>query len=354
MNLFFLHSLPGSSGEVRAAMHGGIQWDRTSLRPVYGPEGRYYTYAPSVIVEGTTEHIWSCRNPEDGVIRDHIFYTRRVRGVVRESRSVLSAGPPGAWDSYHTCDPSVVKSRVNYNGVAYRYVMFYLGNDVDASRHNQIGVAFAKRPGGPWTKHPDPLVPFTSTEHWGVGQPSAVSLDDRGRILLFYTRGDPSGTRAYRRELRLGDMERRIVGEAVPVTAHGLTGTNGLADWLNNFDLAYDPKRDRFFLVREQHPYPTTHPSYIGASLQVASIDGASIRKGGGTWRVEGAITPDLTGFPRNHNGGFKRTREGNLPESTRLSVVFARSCIRTEEYNCETPEWSYDLWEVTGQISFP
>lgn len=342
--------LSGTDGSPSNSANS-IQWDRYSLQPVYRPEGRFYAYAPSVIIEGETEHLWTCRNPQEGVIRDHIFYVKRVRGIVRESRSVLSPGQPGSWDRYHVCDPSVVKSRGAYQGVSYNYVMFYLGNDVNASRHNQIGVAFAERIGGPWRKHPEPIVAFDGAEEWGVGQPSATSVDGRERLLLFYTQGDRAGTRAYRRTLRLGRREDWEIGEAVPLPTKGLTGRKGAADWLNNFDVAYEPRRDRFYMVREQHPYPGTHPGYIGSSLQVASIDGASIRKGGGAWRVEGEIAPDLTGFPRNHNGGFKRTALGMLPDADRLTVVFARSCADSGEFDCATPEWSYDLWEISGSL---
>lgn len=328
-----------------------IAWDPYSLRLVLHRPGEFYEYAPSVIEEDGVEHLWSCQNAQAGVIRDHIFYTKRVQGVVVENRVVLAGGPAGAWDSFHTCDPSVLKSRVVYDGITYAYVMFYLGNDVNASRHNQIGVAFARRIGGPWKKYPAPIVTSADLHAWGVGQPSATSIDGRGRILLFYTQGDKFGAGAFRRDLHLGNMAHPIIGDAVPVTTAGLTGTHGATDWLNNFDIAYDPSRDRFFAVREQHPYSTTHPRYIGASLQVVSIDGASIWNGGGQWRVEGAITPDLTGFPRNHNGGFQRTPAGTLPHPHQISVVFSRSCADTGEFICATPEWSYNLWEITGTL---
>lgn len=328
-----------------------IAWDLYSLRLVLHRPGEFYEYAPSVIADGNVEHIWSCQNAEAGVIRDHIFYTKRVKGAVVENRSVLEGGPAGTWDSFHTCDPSVLKTRVVYDGVKYDYIMFYLGNDVNASRHNQIGAAFAKSIGGPWKKYLAPIVTSDDPHAWGVGQPSAINLDSHGRILLFYTQGDHLGTRAYRREFHLDDTAHPLIGDAVLVTTDGLTGTDGVADWLNNFDVAYDPSSDRFFAVREQHPKPTTHPRYIGASLQIASIDAASIWKGGGKWRVEGAITPDLTGFPRNHNGGIKRTAIGTLPNPHQISVVFSRSCADTGEFTCKTPEWSYNLWEITGAL---
>ncbi|MFD2348559.1 hypothetical protein ACFSTC_02900 [Nonomuraea ferruginea] len=138
-----------------------------------------------------------------------------------------------------------------------------------------------------------------------------------------------------------------VVGPAVEVTRAGLTGTDGKPDVLNNFDVAYDPSRDRFYAVREQHPYPTVAPKQIGASLQVASIDGASIWNGGGSWRVEGVIDPALTGLPRNHNAGIVRTVYGTLPDSGSLTVIFTESCAGT----CASL-WSYDLWRVTGTLT--
>lgn len=340
-----------SDAPLRSEPAAAIAWNLYSLRLVLHRQGEFYEYAPSVIDDGNVEHIWSCQNARAGIIRDHIFYTKRIHGIVKENRSVLEGGPAGAWDSFHTCDPSVVKSHILYNSAAYDYIMFYLGNDVNASRHNQIGVAFAKQIAGPWTKYPTPIVASADLQAWGVGQPSAISQDDHGEILLFYTQGDHAGTRAYRRVLHLGDMARPIIGDPVQVTTSGLTGVNGAPDILNNFDAAYDPRSDRFFIVREQHPNPKTRPHYIGASLQIASIDAASIWKGGGKWEVEGAITPDLTGFPRNHNGGFKRTFTGTLPDSHKISVVFSRSCADSGEFTCQTPEWSYNLWEITGTV---
>lgn len=338
---------------LKAAAASSWQWDAYSLRPVYHPQGRFYVYAPAVIVDGATEHIWSCQNAQDGVIRDHIFYTRRVRGVVVENRAVLAASAVGTWDSFHTCDPSVVRTRIRYGGEVFHYAMLYLGNDVDASRHNQIGVAFARQVGGPWRKFPMPLVRSDEAQAWGVGQPSALSLDQHGRVLLFYTRGDHLGTRACFRELDLADVDKLVLGAERSVTTAGLTGRNGAADWLNNFDVAFDREQHRFYMVREQHPYPPSHPGYIGASLQIVSMDAAALWNGHGTWRVETSITPELTGFARNHNAGFKRSAAGTLPATNQLAVVFARSCAAGSGVECATPEWSYDLWEMTAQRLF-
>lgn len=49
---------------------------------------------------------------------------------------------------------------------------------------------------------PRPLVSFSDTTHWGVGQPSAITVNQRaGVAVLFYTEGNSTGTYAYRNVL---------------------------------------------------------------------------------------------------------------------------------------------------------
>jgi Concanavalin A-like lectin/glucanases superfamily len=334
-----------------------VNWGVGTLHEVYNPSGNIYSYAPSVIVDGSTEHIWTCHNRDDGVIKDYIYDTKRVNGTVVSSVPVLTASASG-WDSVHNCDPSVVRSTVNYNGTTYNYAMFYLGNDVNSSSHNYIGVAFAQDIAGPWTKYPNPLLSPPNNGSWGVGQPSVTSIDGQGRFLLFYTDGtNPNWSIppvAYRRDINLGNMSNPVIGAAVQVTNAGLVGADGSADYLNNYDVAYEGTRDRFFAIREVHPYPTTNPNYIGRNLQLISIEGSSIWNGGGTWRIEGNINPGTTDFSRNHNGGLKRTPYGSLANPSRLEPVFTRSCAQENGASCPTPEWTYDLWEMAGNIDGP
>lgn len=325
------------------------RWDTDSLHLVYDPPAGFYSYAPSVVDDGATTWIWSCHNDEFRRIKDHIYLTEIVEGEVVSSRSVLQAGPAGTWDSFHVCDPSVVRGRFGYQGHAYRYAMFYLGNDVDASAHNQVGVAFANHPAGPWVKYPGPLVAFDRVDQWGVGQPSAVSLvPGTGRVVLFYTRGDTS-TRAYHQVLDLTRMERWRTSDPVLLPTTGLTGHDGGPDWLNGYDVAYDRGRQRFHVVREQHPYPPEgeNPWWIGPSVQVASMDVDDALRGRGSWRVEANVDAALTGFPRNHNAGLRRTWDGRLAEPHSVEVVFTDSCAGPD---CDSL-FEYDLWSVTGSL---
>jgi hypothetical protein len=204
-------------------LFAAVQWNQGSLREIYNPGGDVYTYAPSVIVEGNTEHIWSCHNRDSGVIKDYIYYTKRVNGAVVSSDPVLFASSSG-WDSVHVCDPSVVRSNLTYNGTAYQWVMFYLGNDRACSCHNAIGVAVAQNITGPWLKYPSPIVafPFSDPNLWGVGQPSATSVDGNGRFLLFYSEGDTAG-RGYRRDINLSNLSGKLLD--LPYETHQNNGS---------------------------------------------------------------------------------------------------------------------------------
>lgn len=113
--------------------------------------------------------------------------------------------------------------------------------------------------------------------------------------------------------------------------------------------MAYDPSRRRFYALREQHPNPRDYPTYIGASLQLVSLPAADVRRGSGVWRVEGAITPALTGLARNHNGSLVRTLSGALPDLRQVRVVFTGSGAGP---GVGVAEWTYDLWEITGRLA--
>lgn len=347
-------------GGPAMADHGSspVDWDETSLREVYTPADGYYSYAPSVIREDDTEWIWSCHNDEFRVIKDHIYLTKIVDGVVVDSRSVLQASPAPAWDSFHVCDPSVVAGSFSYQGTKYGLAMFYLGNDLDASAHNQVGVAFANRPEGPWVKLPQPVVTFERTDQWGAGQPTAVKMPGKpGTVLLAYTQGDTS-TRAYAVSIDLKKAEKAKASAPTLLPTAGLTGTEGAPDYLNGFDLVYDKRGGRFLTVREQHPYPQDNPWWIGPSVQVAAIDADDLMRGRGSWTPAGDINESLTGFTRNHNAGFARDWQGHLIEKGSVTVVFTKSCsslptVDDQDWSQATCDslYSYDLWSIDGEL---
>jgi hypothetical protein len=342
-------------GTVSAA--ATVTWAPGTPATVYTPTGppngsgivHYYAYAPSAIEAGSTLRFWTCHNSQSDIVHDDIFYTKIVSGTKTVDQSVLTAGASG-WDSFHVCDPSVIKVNAKIGSTNYSYAMFYLGNDVNASAHNQIGVAYATSIEGPWVKVASPVVAFPCglSSEWGVGQPSATTIDPaQGTAMLFWTEGCGSTTRTMRAQFDLdGASGPAMVGTALAVTNSGLTSLTGGADYLNGADFAYDASRDRFYAVREMHPYPTTNPTYIGSAQQVVSIAGANIWGGGGSWTVEGEIGPALTGYARNHNAGIIRNEFGTLVVSSKLDVLYTTSCG-----NCSNSLWQYTLRRVNGTL---
>lgn len=334
-----------------------LVWKPRTLSRLTDHPGRFYSYAPCAVRVGDKTRVYWCQNAQSGVIRDHIYYAETTgKDAPLVPQIVLPPNPvAGAWDSFHVCDPSVALGRFTLGKKAFQLALFYLGNDVNASRHNQIGVALANEWAGPWERLPlgtPPLIAHDDASAWGVGQPSAIAYMEKrndGRVWLFYTIGDKAGTRMVCRTVDLSEAERPVLGEMVTLPTSGLSGTDNKADWFNNADFAYHAAQNRFYVVREMHPYPATAPRFIGSGLQIASIPAEAVQTGRGTWRVENEITPELTGFARSHNAGFVRTGAGYLPRSDALTVVFSSSLSVPD---APVAEWTYQLWSLDGRLS--
>jgi len=333
---------------VTSPARAGIEWDRQSIKRVYDPRGQFYCYAPALVREEGADVVFACHNTTAGIVRDDVVLIRRGAGDEDlTTRSVLTAAPGDAWDSFHICDPSVVSGVFRLHGVAYRHAMFYLGNNADACINNQVGVAFANSWEGPWQRLGPPLVAYPQCGHWGAGQPSAV-YDGNGRLLLFYTKASPRAA-GYVREVNLGAVGGSVLGAETPLTTDGLTSSDGHPDYWNNFDVAYDAKRNRFWAIRERHPYPADEPSNISRDVEVLSISGDDLWREARAWKVEGHLTPEVTGHARNHNACFARDARGALPDPSRIRVIFSTSRAGAQIGDGSWPLWTYELWEISG-----
>jgi hypothetical protein len=309
--------------------------------------GRYYNYAPSHIqVSDSVRYLYYCRNQVDGVIKDSIFLRQSIKGENGwEWQEPLLALEPSSsgWDSIHVCDPDVKQGEFSYKDHTYQHIMFYLGSDRSNNNHNQIGIALADDSDGPWVKwEQNPIVDYGFANFWGKGQPSAVSLDNKGKMLLFYSCGDRDGTRMLYRKLDLSDLSVPIIGEEKVLTTEGLTEIDGSQAILHNGALAYDEKTDRFYLIRPRHPFEATAPDFISSQLQVAYTPAATIWSGNGTWTVEGHITPVQTQKARNHNSCILTDAYGGLVGGAKnYQINFSVSDIN------RFPEhlWSYRIY---------
>ncbi len=315
---------------------------------LFDDAGNRYNYAPCSMLIGSAMHIWYCRNRRSGEILDYIYLRRLGSGITGPPLPMLAPGPAD-WDHVHVCDPCIIRGRYRHAGTVYTWAMFYLGCDRHDNNHNQVGVAFAKHPAGPYIKWPgNPIIPFTGTDSWGTGQPSGFSLDGKGRLLLSYSLGTPDGSGVMCRICDLSDMDRPVIGPEVPVHTHGLTNRDGaVCTAVTNADLIYDPARKRVYMVYDRLPKDPEEPAFIVSELQTAALPFGDLTQSSGTWHVTGNITPDHTGWARNHNATLVRTPEGWHPEPGRLRVHGTRSLLAS----FPACLWTYRLYEHTIRL---
>ena len=338
------HDAADGSGdpEEDAPPCDGLEWQLDSLAELLDQPGQHYRYAPAALIdEAGGLHLWMCGNPEAGAVRDHILYSEPgPEGGLTAPAIAFGPGEPGAWDSFHTCDPSVVEGEFLFEGESYRYALFYSGNDVDSTDHVQLGVAFSHEiaGGGSWTRRTTPLIEHPPGDGWGVGQPSALSVDGGGRVLLFYTRAE-TVPHVYVREVDLTDGGSPLVGEERMLHEEGLTGVDGRPDVFTNVDVALDEALGTLFIVTERHPFPTDEPTGLVHSLQVLRAELEDVIAGVERWVPTLVLAEDITGSSRYHNAGLLRSLGGSLPARPELTVVFSDSCN-----GCGFPDWLFNV----------
>ncbi len=279
-----------------------------AMAPLWQPTIGDYTYAPAAIADLGVDVSFTCSNRTPRVVedvvmmRDHITRTDRV--VLEPTR--------GAWDGKHVCDPTVVEGSYAYDGVTYRYAMFYTGSTDPQSigYGNQIGVAFGNQLYGPWKKAPSPLVTAPISAGWGVGQPSAVAVSDT-QVLLAYTRSNP--TTMYATVLDLADGAAPVVVRAQ--WALPVSGTPGIL----NGDIAHDPLTNEMVIVIDGPP-GVPAPVWLSNVVYVMRIPMADFYAGTGQWTLVKTIDGSVTGWDKHSNAGLVRTVRGTV-DQLRLSV---------------------------------
>lgn len=320
----------------------------SEAKKVFGfASGAQYSYCPSVMDNGDgTCHIWFCGNPTNYKFVDNVFHLHAKDGVSYTAATSVLKPSPGTWDSYHCCDPSVIKGEFKMNGKTYTYAMFYLGIDTPDCLGNEVGVAFSNDPdASQWDKYPAALVDFPGEEHsrfWGVGQPSAVSLDKKGKVLLTYTRGYSGGTSVIFREIDMSDMSSIKMGDIKTVTK-----AQGVA-CMRNTDFAVDVENNKIIAVVEGDA-SKTYPTFIASSVSVYVTDFDAFLAGGCQWKNLGTIGPALSGFARNHNAGIRRDAYGHISDYKEFSVYFTVSKAAPDVSQSNCAEWTYHIYTTTG-----
>lgn len=319
-----------------------------------------YAYCPSAMSmpDGSTE-IYFCGNPVPDVMIDNIYHTTLTPdGNHTTARSVMQPGITGSWDSHHTCDPSVVKGTFSMDGHQYAYAMFYLGCSTEYY-YNEVGVAFADTPDATaWIKYPFQIVTkgwdspgdleyAPGARCWGTGQPSAVSLDKKGKVLLTYTIGNLQGTRLMAREIDFSDMSHPVISSPVTISTQGLSNSsNSGSDIICNADIAIEPASGTMLMIRPVQPHADTYPSYISSIIEICSMPAEDFRTGIGRWKQLYRIGPEQTGYPRNHNAALHRDEYGYVANIDKIGFYYTTSREAPDVAPAEGKhaEWTYSI----------
>ena len=272
--------------------------------------GNYYTYCPAGVNTESSPVMFYCQNGADGQVIDYIYcsvITDPVQGNVALEPSV------SGWDSAHVCDPTVVNGTYSYQDVVYQYAMFYLGCSTYDNQCNKIGVALSNDLKSKFIKPEHNLLLDYSYDstcpdvfQWGIGQPSAISLGN-GKVLLFYTKGDPSGTATYAVTMDLSCIENISISNPVKVS------DSGIPLFISNADFAYDNGTGTLYMICDSRPFSSGDLDYIAASSDIYSTNVPLTLEALMTcdWNFLQRIDSNMTGFLRNHNCGFIRDASG-------------------------------------------
>ena len=316
----------------------------------------FYNYCPTAVMEGSdTLHVWYCSNKESGNITDYVAYRRGTLNAdgkweFTEKQLVLEHGESGAWDSRHVCDPSVIRGKFRMGGKEYSWLMAYLGCETSDNTRNEVGLAVAMSPEGPWVKAEiNPIANFYESEDFseaalGFGQPSLVSSDGAGKVLLFYAKV-ASKTCTVAEEWDLSDLDAPTLLRKAELRERGVTNASGSADCINNADFAYDPVRGRLYCIKEDFPYPTDGGvNWIAGSNTLFYLDvGDSFDLLFGdevyTWNKIAALDTG-TGHARNHNAGIVRDAAGRLTDPYSVPVLYTAAQLAAD----------FPDWQMGGQ----
>ena len=304
-----------------------------------------YNYCPSYFYEDeNTAYVYYCSNKFNRNITDYIAFRKgvKIKGEWYWSEKQLVLSPTeNTWDSRHTCDPAVIKGEFGYNGETYNYIMTYLGCITNDCSRNEVGLAVAKQPEGPWIKCDEinPIAKFPEEYNtWGYGQPSIVSVDKKGRVYLFYTAGLPTKTCTMVERWDFSNLNSPKLEARGEVPRSGWLMNDGSGTgFISNADFAYDSRTGAFYMIADSRPFTSPNsPSFIAEKSTVAYLMGNKkdisvgqvFGKTDAKWTTVFDIDYEKSGYHRNHNCCIMRDAYGWFDSANGVEIAYTMSQI--------------------------
>ena len=297
-----------------------------------------YDYAPSIFLEGGTEHIYWCGaevNPTTGIETDVILYKTRNAGSESSTKIVL-APSEGRWDSRFTCDPSVVAGNfINpEDGQKYAYAMYYTATDVDTGTRGSIGVAFSNDK-FTWVKYSRPVIIPTITDlsAYGAGQAAVYNEGSQSDLVLFHTNvSRDTGSAIFVRTTEDGIN----FSEPTQISIEGLvTGQRAVA----NSEFVYDRSSGNIYAAINLPGRPGDRAEF---AMGIYRTPADELLAGRGSWEYLGSVDSNLTGYYLNHSPGISRERDGTIRTGrAELDVTFGAGENSPATWDLKRVRWS-------------
>lgn len=318
-------------------------------------EDYFYNYCPSIFIENNKEYVYYCTNKDWGNVTDYIGFrsaTNEHGPIMYTDEELVISPTKNTWDQAHACDPTVIKGEFKYNNEDYNYLMAYLGCVPLDCTLNETGLAVSKTPNGPWIKCNDlkidgetpinPFVPYSdfdvTEKNWGTGQACLMSVDKKGRVLLFTSIGARTGSFTDVREYDLSNInDYKLIREAKLFEDGSESPINNKRKDIKNAEYCYDEKNKKFIMSKPRSGFGLDgeYPDFIADTIDVYYLDAKNYdnpfdiffdESRTEKWEYINSITPELSGYPRNHNNGLVTDEYQHLYKDGYIGVAFTSS----------------------------
>lgn len=257
--------------------------------------------------------------------------------VFGEKKIILKASTDG-WDKVISA-PSIIKGEFKKDAETYSYLMAYQGREAGGNVCNEIGFAVSKTLDGEWTKLGNAgKVAYDKDlygeENFGLGSPELVSLDKKGKALLFYSWGETtlSSTRVINVDFT------SLTAPVIEKGYHDMVVT-GLIDKgdntiFGNAGFALTSDLTSIATARDVFPLSSTAPGH-STSVEVSKAPIAILDNVESSWSEIGTISGTNTagdtdatslGWDQLFSAGFVTDAYGYISDLSHPEVIYSAS----------------------------
>lgn len=252
-------------------------------------------------------------------------------------QKVVLRSAEASWDSYNLSNADVVEGTFTYQGTEYSKLMVYQGNNLEAEKRFQIGLAVSNSYEEGWVRVGE--APFIAYDYegygdtYGVGNPSIFSVNGEGQVMIFYGYGSTNVSCTRFVEADLSDLSKPVTSGAITVGSDALPLDGYEVAMIANADFKYDAVKEMVYMVKDGYPYASNDPQ-TATKVEVAKIPVRDLFKAKSTWTnvVSTIDSLELNGAPRVYAACLVSNGLGHIQNVVDLELGFTSNIAATSE----------------------